>query len=318
MLKVWSYFDNPFLNCTKKSFKKAVKISTYTNAQLYARRLDAFYGPLYIIYNPLHLLLVAAYNTWKAQNNVQIGSTFTITQLIKQLGSIKIEAWDLEIQAVYPKKTAPYIVLLAHGHKPYQTGTRLARIGTVAQLKENLLGIVALATLEIDVTSFLTALETANTAQSGNKGNKVTNSSSIVTASLNAMNGMFGVLGSCITEYKENPTLSSAIFDMVTIRSQQQSIFKGNVKPQLYATVAERTFLLTDSLDFNNKGTGAMGVYLTAQNNQGPTNYTVVVIPAGTIMTVDISMFTGNTGNNFLCVVNLSPTLVGHYEIDLG
>lgn len=318
MLKVWSYFDNPFLNCTKKSFKKAIKISTYTDSQLYSRRLDAFYGPLYTAYHPLHLLLVAAYNTWKAQNNVQISSTFTITQLIKQLSSTKIEAWSLQIQGVYPKKTAPFIVLLAHGHKPYQKGTRLERIGAVAQLKENLTGIAALAATEADVTAFLALLETANSAQSGNKGNKITNSSTISTALLNAMNGMYSILGSCITQYNANPTLSSAIFDMATIRSQQQSVYTGAIKPLLDATVAERTFLPTDSIDFTNHGTGPLGLYLAAQNNQAPTIYTVIEIAAGIIMTIDISMFTGNTGNNFLSVVNLSATLVGHYEIDLG
>ena len=37
MLKPWIYLQNPFFNCTKKNFKKAVKISKYTDAQLLAK-----------------------------------------------------------------------------------------------------------------------------------------------------------------------------------------------------------------------------------------------------------------------------------------
>lgn len=50
MLRRWSFGSNPFNNKKRVNFKKAVKISTYTDAQLFARKADAFFGPIYLSY----------------------------------------------------------------------------------------------------------------------------------------------------------------------------------------------------------------------------------------------------------------------------
>ena len=318
MLKPWTYFANPFQNSVKRSFKKAIKISTYTDAQLYSKRLDVFYGPLYTTYHPLHVALLAAYNTWKAQGNVQIGSTFTIQELLQTLSSIKIGEWDLQIQAVYAKKTASYLVLLPHGHKPYQTGTKQERINTVAQLKTNLTGITALATTETDVTTFYGELIAADLAQTGNVGNTKTNSGLLVTAISNAMAGLFSILGSCIAKFPGNPSACSPIFDMATIRNQQQSVYMGSLAVAAFQTIAERTFVDGDSFDGYNTGLVSIGYYLAAHNGDGPAGYTVVPVVTGATDTIDISQFTNDTANNFLSVVNLSTVAVANFKIDLG
>jgi len=318
MLKKWAYFTNPFLNCAKVSFKRAVKLSTYTDAQLYSRRADPFYGPLYTSYHPLHLLLLAAYNTWKAQGNVQIGSTFTVKQLLAQLSATKVALWDLAIQAVYPKGTAEYLVLMAHDRKPYQSGTKLERLNTVAQLMQNLAGITALAATLTDVTAFWTSLSTAEAAQSGNKGNKKTNSALLVTAIANAMAELFVILGQCIANFKPDPSVCSPIFDMATIRNQQQAVYMGSLAIAEFQLIAERTFLDTDSIDAYNTGLVGIGFYLAANKADGPTGHTVVTALAGITETIDIAQFTNDTNNKFLCVVNLSTVAVASYKVDLG
>ncbi len=318
MIKTWSYFLNPFLNCAKKSFKRAVKISTYTDAQLYTRRLDAFYGPLYTEFHPLHVLLLAAYNNWKAQGNVQISSTFTVRQLLAQLSATKIALWDLQIQAVYAKGSAEYILLLAHGHKPYQTGTKLERINTIAQLITNLTGISALSATLTDVTNFYTSINTAETAQSGNKGTKKTNSGLLVTAIANAMIEMFSILGACTSNFKTDPSVCSPIFDMATIRNQQQAVYMGSLIRSAYQMIAERTFLLTESIDAYNTGLTEIGYYMALNKDDAPTGYTVVTVLAGLTNTIDITQFTGNTTNKFLSVVNLSSITAGSFKVDLG
>ena len=307
MIKKWSYFTNPFLNCSKKSFKRAVKLSTYTDSQLYSRRTDAFYGPIYTAYHPLHVLLLAAYNTWKAQGNVQISSTFTVKQLIRQLSSTKIALWDLQIQNVYPKGSAEYILLMAHGRKPYQTGAALERINTVAQLIQNLTGIAALSSTLTDVTTFWNNISTAETAQSGNKGNKKSNSTLLTTAIGNAMTEMFSILGSCTAHFATDPSVCSPIFDMATIRNQQQAVYMGSLAIAAYQMIAERTFEDTDSIDAYNTGLVSIGYYLAANKTDGPTGYTVVTVLAGITETIDIGQFTNDTANNFLCVVTFLP-----------
>lgn len=318
MIKIWSFFTNPFLNCVKGSFKRAVKISTYTDAQLYSKRTDPFYGPLYTAYHPLHLLLLAAYNTWKAQGSVQIGSTFTIKELLQTLSSIKIGEWDLQIQAVYSKKTAPYIVLLPHGHKPYQSGTKQERINTVAQLKTNLTGIVPLSATETDVTAFHDELTAADIAQSGNVGNTKANSKLLITAIANAMVGLFSILGSCIAHFPIDPSVCSPIFDMATIRNQQQAVYMASLAKAAHAFIAERTFAIDGSIDAYNTGLVTIGYYLALNKGDGPTGYTVVPVLAGVTDTIDIASFINNTTNKFLCVVNLSTVAMASYKVDLG
>ena len=318
MLKPWLHFSTPFLNCVKGSFKRAVKISTYTDAQLYSKRTDAFYGPLYTAYHPLHLLLLAAYNTWKAQGNVQISSTFTIKQLIKELSGIKIALWDFQIQNVYPKGSAEYLLLMAHGRKPYQTGTALERINTVAQLIQNLTGIAALAATLTDVTAFWNTLTIAETEQSGNKGNKKSNSTLLVTAIANAMVGLFSILGSCTAHFPIDPSVCSPIFDMATIRNQQQAVYMASLAKAAFAFIAERTFAIDGSIDAYNTGLVTIGYYLALNKGDGPTGYTVVPVLAGVTDTIDIASFINNTTNKFLCVVNLSTVAMASYKVDLG
>ena len=317
-LRTWSYYLNPFLNCVRGSFKKAVKISSYTDSQLNSKHLDAFYGPLYIIYHPLHVALLAAYNNWKAQGNVQIGSTFTVKELLQILSSIKIGEWDLQIQAVYTKKTAPYIVLLPQGHGPFQKGTKMERINSVAQLKTNLTGISALSTTETDVTTFYGELTTAELAQSGNKGNTKSNSGLLVTAIYNAMVGLFSILGSCITKFPSNPSVCSPIFDMATIRSQQQSVYIGTLGKSAHHTIVERNFPTTDSFDGYNTGLVTVGYYLAAHDGDGPTGYTVVTVLERATDTINISQFTNDTANKYLSVVNLSAIAEATFKVDLG
>ena len=46
MKQTWLYLQNPFFNCTKKNFKKAVKISAYTDAQLLTKSSDTLFALL--------------------------------------------------------------------------------------------------------------------------------------------------------------------------------------------------------------------------------------------------------------------------------
>src|ERR1041384_8845973 len=103
-MKKWQYFQNPFLNICLKNYKKAVKISKHTDSALAARVADPFYAALNIIYHPLHLALVAAFNTWKAQGGIQKGASLTVDQLLG-LMSAKFADWDPVILGIFHKGT---------------------------------------------------------------------------------------------------------------------------------------------------------------------------------------------------------------------
>src|SRR6185295_19510832 len=123
MRRIWIYLINPFLVLGLRNFKKAVKISTWTDAALAARVGDPFYAARYAVYHPIHLALVAAYNEWKAQRGTQKGSTVLLKVLMEQLVPGKINAWDALVQTVFAKGSPGYVAILPNGHSPFNEGS---------------------------------------------------------------------------------------------------------------------------------------------------------------------------------------------------
>ncbi len=318
MKRTWIYLQNPFFNCTKKNFKKAVKISAYTNAQLFAKIGDPFYAELYAAYNPLHLALVAAYNIWKAQGGTQKGSTVTLDDLLLLLSPGKSGLWNRAVQLLYPVGSSIYTAIFPKKMKPFNTGTKLEKINAVATLEIALTGKAGLATTLTDVTAFSASLSTAETAQSGSKGSTSTASDNVEIARVNAMVMLYSILGKCIGNMAETPRLITVLFNLNVIRNTLQTIFTGGVKANLFETIAQRTFALDDTIDAGNDGLGLLGFYLAENAGDGPTGYTVIHVLSTKTDTINISDFTGNTTNNFLCVVNLSAVSGGHYNVNVA
>jgi len=138
MSRTWIHLINPFLIAGMSSFKKAVKISTYTYSVLATKQSDTFFGPIYTAYSPFHLALVKKYNDWKAHTGVQKGQTLNVNQLLNMLCPTKVNLWEYSIIGQYPKKSTNYVTLFPNGHKSFQKGDKLSRISAETQLKTNL------------------------------------------------------------------------------------------------------------------------------------------------------------------------------------
>ncbi len=318
MLKIWSFESNPFLNVSKKNFKKAVKISSYTDAQLFARKADAFFGPLYLSYHVFHLALVAAYNTWKAQGGTLKGSTALVEIKLAQLSPGKIGEWDLSIQGVFKKKTPGYIAILPNGHKPFQTGDKLMRINAIQQLKTNLTGIVALVAVLTDVTTFYDEIVSANTTQQGSKGTKFSYSASVLLIIKTTMEELYAILGDCMRHFKTNPVEVRTLFDLETIRSQKQSVFTGLVPINGHTMIVERTLLPTDSFDAIVDGDTYLSFYRAINREDSSNGYTIITVDTMTNRTILGSDFKLDVANKYLCVVNTSTIVAGHYELNFS
>ena len=318
MKRIWIYLQNPFFNCTKNNYKKAVKISTYTDAQLFAKSTDPFYGPMYTAYHPLHLALVSTYNIWKAQGGTQKGSTVTITDLLAQLSPEKSGIWSRAVQLLHPIGSAIYTAIFPMKMFPFYRGTKLARINAVSQLEIALTGKVGLETTLTDVTAFAGALGTANISQTGNIGNTTNASTNVETARANAMVMLYNILGQGIAHFAATPNMVTVLFNLNVIRNNMQTIFTGTLKRSFFETIAQRTFALDDTIDATNDGGAILGFYLAENAGQGPAGYTVVRVLCAKTDTLKVSDFVGNTTNNFLSVVNLSETLSGHFNVNVA
>ena len=135
--------------------------------------------------------------------------------------------------------------------------------------------------------------------------------------SINSILLMCCILGQCIAKFPDDPSVTSVLFDLETIRSKQQTEFVSLVKADSFKNIAERKFTLTDIIDVDSDGLAELGYYLDEKKNDAPKGYTVVPVLAGKSRAITIDEFVDNTMNKFLCVVNLSPVLSGHYTVDV-
>ncbi len=318
MKHIWLYLQNPFFNCTKKNYKKAVKISAYTDARLFIKIADPFYAALYATYHPLHLALVSAYNIWKAQGGTQKGSTVSLADLLAQLNPGKSGLWNRAVQLLYPVGSAIYTAIFPKKMKPFYAGTTQDRVNAVAQLEISLTGKAGLATTLADVTTFSSDLAAAETAQSGSMGTTATASENVETARVNAMVMLYSILGQCIGKLAATPSLITVLFNLSVIRNKLQTIFMGALKVGGFETIVQRSYDLTDTIDGSSDGNTELGFYLAENPNEGPTGYTVINVLSTKTRSIGIPEFINNTTNTFLCVVNLSDTLAGHYNVNVA
>jgi len=169
-----------------------------------------------------------------------------------------------------------------------------------------------------DITSFEGQLITANNTQTGVKGASNIYSADVEKVITDAMNELFGILGDCIKHFKAEPTLAEPYFDLSTIRNHEQVVFNTGLHSNEHETLVEHKFAETDVISVSVDGATDIGVYLAAQNGDGPANYTVIRVNASTEKDITISEFINNTTNRFLSVVNLSDVADGHVSIDIS
>ena len=318
MKRIWIYLQNPYLTCTKKNFKKAVKISSYTDARLFIKIADPFYAALYAAYHPLHLALLQAYNVWKAQGGTQKGSTVSILDLLAELNPGKSGLWNRAVQLLHPIGSAIYVAIFPKKMKSFYNGTKLERINAVAQLEIALKGKVGLEATLADVTTFSDKLTAADTAQSGSVGTTTTASEDVEKARVAAMVMLYSILGQCIGHLAATPNLITVLFNLSVIRNKLQTIFMGALKIAGFETIVQRSYELTDTIDASSDGNTELGFYMAENPNEGPDGYTVIHVLSTKTRSIGIPEFLNNTTNTFLCVVNLSNTLAGHYNVNVA
>lgn len=169
-----------------------------------------------------------------------------------------------------------------------------------------------------DITSFETQLLTAESTQTGAKGNTEHHSVEVDQVITTAMVALYGILGECITHFKEDATQADFVFDLDTLRNHQQVVFTAGLHTSEHETLMEHSFSDADTIAVDNDGKADIGIYLAAKNGDAQDGYTLITLKAGEFRNINITEFTGNTGNRFLSVVNLSTLVEGHVEVEIA
>ncbi len=313
-MKTWIFLTNPFLTAANRTFSKALKISTYHDAQLQAHTSDPFFAGLYAVYHPFHLAVAGAYSSWKSQGGTQKGSTLTVNQLLDLMTKSKLSDWEYAILGVYKKSTPGFVALFPNGRYPFNSGTIESRVAAVKQLGISLNGITTLATIKAEVDDFYAQLSADRTTQLGHFGNTENKSDALEAAITTAMIEMFANYGLMINHFKANPVLAEPFFDLDTIRNHDQIIFLKTVPSSSKKNILKHTFSPTDEIKITNNGTMSLDLYLSSNADGDPVNNKVTLEP-NTSETFTITDL-GTLDNTFLNVSNPNAT-EGHCKVEL-
>ena len=309
----WQYLVNQLLNCTKKNFKKALKLSRYHDAQLLKAMNnnpgDPDYTTAYDRYHLLHQALETAYSTWTSKGGVQQGATLNITQLMK-LMTAKVDRWWGSIINVYPEGTPRFKTIFPKLRKPFSaTNTRSSRIAAVSSLGANIGSDAALVAQKAEVDLYYSQISAGSTAQTGDKGDLKTASTSLENARVAAMTGQYQNLGFFINKFPSTPEKIAPLFDVETITSPSQVIWKDNLNLNETLSIMEHTFAAGDMMRLKCTGitnTDKITFYLAS--TPGGINSTPVQILINHQQTIDVTAFAvaDYHVNRFLTVVNNS------------
>jgi len=313
-MRTWIYLQNPFLTLGLKSYKKALKLAQYTDAQLEARKTDAFYGPLYTYFNPLNSALNNEYTTWKNQGGIQKGSTLTLDQLLLVMTD-KINDYDLAVQNVFRKGTPEYVTIFPQGHKPFQRGEKDMRIKAVETLVQALAAYPALPATQTLDGAYYTQLNNASTTQEGQKGNTGTDSDDVLHAVEAAMTGLYKVLGTCMAQFADDTHVIEPLFDLQTLRDHAQSIFTGTLHGGEDESVFQHTMAADDELKLQSTTAQPVHFYFSHTGVPGVNGSTIIIVDGNSEKVVKRSEF-GSEDHHYLHALNPN-TVEGHYRVTI-
>jgi hypothetical protein len=315
MKKIWKFLINSFIVATKGSYKTALKISTYLDAQLLANKADPFILTLYQTYHPLHLSLDNAYAAWKTQMGTQKGSTQNIDTLLSSIPG-KLDVWMGAVVAVFAKKSKDFKAIFPNLRKPFTIGDIDQRINAIKQLFNALPITGPLASVRAEVEAFYNSIVAARASQLGYKGTTEQKSKGLDAAYIAAMQGQYGILGLFMNQFKTNPLLIEPYFDIDAIQKGSQTKFMHAIAIDAIYTIMEHTFAATDELLLTNNGNTELVFYLAHSATDKP-GTTIITVASGSELLVTAADLGDVIANHFLNVKNNDLQQKGHCVVDL-
>ncbi|MCX6352572.1 MAG: hypothetical protein NTX03_12055 [Bacteroidetes bacterium] len=308
---------NAFKASIQKSFTRAIKLSSFSDAALEANRtISPAIDGLYNFYHPKHLLLINANDNRVAQTNVKVGSTTAKKNLLKGLTQ-KVNDWDFEIQKTYRDFTDEYKIIFANGHNPFTQGKQTDRLGAVHSLSIVLGNYPLLNLVKTDVDAYYDLLLLAYNTQQGNISTGGQDSGTVTNICTTIANALQYVYGGLIMQYSDNLDPITNFFDMETLQQKPQKTFTKHLNGGQVFTICKHSFKTTDDAYFSNISDATLRVYIA--HEKGETNPTVFfdVPPRVSNIVVHAPQLGNVADGRYLIVKNLDPNLPGDIEVNL-
>ena len=329
---IWHYLLNQFLNATINNYKKVLKLSNYHDAYLLKMMTDNPADPdwatLYNRYHPFHLSYVSEYTKWKTAGGVQKGQTLNLDQMLVLLVT-KINKWDAQVQSVtgFEKGTPNYLTIFPQGYKPFNSGSKTARVNAVKVLGEALdpfaLVNPSILVIKGEVDLFYSQIDTARDTQEGAKGGTKQKSEEVENKRVEVMTEEYRDLGFLINKSAEDPERIAPFFELQVLRSHNQVLFTGTLDANENEPVLVHSFVSDDELEFEITTTetvpASTQVAFYLGSTAGGTDSTPVFVGVNQAkQKIQASAFgiSDYGTHRFLTAVNLSAFEL-HYKIEL-
>lgn len=318
MVKTWQYLTNQFENSTVSSYKKAVKLSTYHEADLRVKsQTEPSLIPIHNRYQSVHDMFVQEYNSWKSAGGSQEGQTLNLEQLL-EVAYANISDWDLNIQVAGPsfrKGTPAYKAIFMNGKNPFGKGSIDDRINAYDTLAKNMMPYTEIMEIKDEVELVYKSLDIARDEQLGAKGTVRSKSGNVEAARVNAMTMQWRDLGFAMDAFWDKPLYIESMFDLATLRDNSQTTYTGTLDPLENSAILTHTFVSDDELKLKNKGKGTLHFYLATMPN-GTDSHSLIVEP-NTEVVVPMTDFgiENYSLHRFLTVVNQSDNSVTKFEV---
>jgi hypothetical protein len=313
----WQFGKNPFLSATHKNYSRAQTIGNYTYAALLANQSNPNILPLFNLYKPIYEAYESVFMVWESSLGMKKGSTQTLKEQMKTLVA-KARKWDVAIQNVFAHDTAEYKTLMPHGRSPFNRGGHIPRINAVAALETNLTGMVPLAALKAEVSSFHTALNDALGSQNGHSSASSFNSKTVEIKRKELCRAMFMVLGMLIYLYPDSQDSIASYFDLQALRQHRQKDFNGHLAAGKTHIIARRTLKATETLQLINKGNSVLRFFLAANKSAAMGDVFVELQPHSSRSDVLPSSLGDDSKMRFYCVHNMDAHIEGEWEMVVG
>jgi len=249
----WHYLVNQFVNTTEGSYKKALQLSMYHNSALQQRMTDDPGDPdwatLYNRYNPFHVSYAQNYTQWKTADGSQQGHTLGLDQMLAEL-PMQVDSWDSQVKSVpgFAKGSANHQALFPYGRKPFNTGSKNARIEAVNTLAEAMAPFPALSAVTGVVSIYYTQLLAARNTQTGAISNTKFKSKAVELNRVAVMTEQYRNLGFMIDKAADNPEFIAPLFDLNVLRQSDQERYTGTLIPGETEAVLIHTFMDDDRI----------------------------------------------------------------------
>ena len=318
MDKAWKFTDDQFEIETRNSVKKAVILSTFhdNNLRIISQQFPALL-PLYTRYHPLHLALIAGYDSRTSLGNVQQGDRETVTQSFKIAKLLLTEELIPAILKIYKEITPRYKAILPNGLKPFNSNGIDKKIKAFNILSMNIGTDPALATIKATIDSTYESLVLARKGQTDAITKTVSTSATLEPLRYAAMKMMYRNLGNIMDNFCDTVAVMCALlFDLVTLRESAQVIFKGTILRMGSKNILSHTFLADDQFAIKIIGTGSYKFYLSATATGKESTEVEVLANIKTIITLSQFDVTDFANNRFLNLESTS-TEAGSYRLQL-